>query len=257
MKTKRYSFDDDVIDVLKSMEFEDVNGIVYGKITEQLDRNLYLRVNKALTVMTGTWNRSAQAHIFKDDPRPYLDTLDDGELVVDDYEFFETSHDIVTKMVRAAEIQRGDCVLEPSAGRGAIASVVDALYGDGVELDVNDVNPSFFKALQDMGFCTMFDEPRDFLSISNEELEHKYDVILQNPPFSKDVEHVYRAYDLLNNDGVLVSVMGEGPFFRSYHRDQQFREWLRHRNATIHDVPSGAFRASGTDVKARWIVIYK
>src|SRR5690606_30123805 len=61
-------------------------------------------------------------------------------------------------------------------------------------------------------------------------LEHAgvYDRIVMNPPFEQgaDMTHIRHAYSLLAAGGRLVSVISEGPFFRSDQHSAAFREWL-------------------------------
>src|SRR3972149_847602 len=42
------------------------------RIVEQLDRKLYVAVNKGLEAAGGKWDRKAKAHTFGDDPRKIL-----------------------------------------------------------------------------------------------------------------------------------------------------------------------------------------
>jgi len=257
MKTKRFNFQPQVLIVLEEMEFKDIDGVTHGFIMTTLDRDAYVRVNKALVALGGKWSSGARAHIFKIDPRAELRDLLDagGKLEQDDYELFETPRAIADRMIGLAGVKRFDIVLEPSAGHGAIAN---ALYDNNkaLNLEVNDLNPQCFNALVLAGWTTLLDRPVDFLSLDHH-FDNDFDIVLQNPPFSKDIEHVYKAYDVLCDDGTLVSVVSEGPFFRSYKRDVAFREWLIAHDAETFDLPAGAFHDSGTDVKARLIRVRK
>ena len=73
-------------------------------------------------------------------------------------------------------------------------------------------------------------------------LEHHecYDRIVMNPPFEngQDIEHVQHAYSLLRSNGRLVSVMSEGPFFRSDQQSVAFRDWLDDRGARRNNFPT-------------------
>jgi 16S rRNA G1207 methylase RsmC len=92
-------------------------------------------------------------------------------------------------------------------------------------------------------------------------LEHQnpYDRIVMNPPFEKfqDVDHIRHAYDLLYPGGRLVSVVGEGVFFRRESKAQDFRSWLEEVGARVEPNPANAFKESGTSVQTRTIVIDK
>ena len=90
MLTKTLKFDQEVLNVLRAMRWENDGtlGIISGG---QLDRKLYERLNKALEAMGGKWNRKAGGHVFDADPRPAVEgLLDNGTLAVEKDGFFET-----------------------------------------------------------------------------------------------------------------------------------------------------------------------
>jgi hypothetical protein len=80
-----------------------------------------------------------------------------------------------------------------------------------------------------------------------------------NPPFEhlQDIDHVRHAYEFLAPDGRLVSIMGEGPFFRQDHKAAEFRDWLESRGGWSERLPESSFQASGTGVNARIVVVEK
>jgi hypothetical protein len=80
-----------------------------------------------------------------------------------------------------------------------------------------------------------------------------------NPPFEKmqDVEHVRHAYALVRPGGWLVSVVSESPFINGNKKGKEFRLWLKRICADVFDLEAGAFKESGTGVKARYIVVRK
>jgi len=82
-------------------------------------------------------------------------------------------------------------------------------------------------------------------------------MIIMNPPFehAQDIQHVQHAYQFLAEGGTLVSIMSEGTFFRE--NAQDFRGWLNELSGYDEDLPAGAFKESGTNVKTRIVVINK
>ena len=80
-----------------------------------------------------------------------------------------------------------------------------------------------------------------------------------NPPFSKhqDIDHVYKAFEILKSGGILVSVMSNSPFFRTDKKSEDFREFLMLNSAIVEELPEGAFKESGTMVKTCIIKIKK
>jgi hypothetical protein len=160
--------------------------------------------------------------------------------------FFVTPQAIVEKMIRLAEIGHGHTILEPSAGIGNIA---DHLPKDQVK--VIEWNSSRNRLLALKGYEVVGD---DFL-------EHHgcYDRIIMNPPFEngQDVDPVRHAYQLLNPCGILVSITGEGAFFRSDKKFQAFREWLDDIGWHFIKLPDGSFKESGTGVSSRIVFLRK
>lgn len=90
-----------------------------------------------------------------------------------------------------------------------------------------------------------------------------YDRIIMNPPFSdrRDAAHIYHAFDLLADDGVMVAIAGEGVFFGKDKAAKEFQEWLDKVGAEITPLDAGTFNDPSlpvtTGVKARIIKISK
>jgi hypothetical protein len=84
-----------------------------------------------------------------------------------------------------------------------------------------------------------------------------------NPPFENqsDAVHVGHAYELLRPGGRLVSVVSEGPFFRTDKKSVAFREWLGEVGAAIEELSDDAFAGIDafrqTNVRTRLITIEK
>jgi len=244
MLTKQLRFDDDVLAVLRGMEWQ--QGGLLGILTcGQLERALYVRVNKALGAMGGNWNQRAAGHIFRLDPRPQVEgLLDNGVLIIEKDGFFETPPAIVERTLELIVV-RGT-ILEPSAGLGAIA---DKLPRDS--LVCVEKNAERAIALQQKGYRT---EHRDFLTMSGQ-----FDTIVMNPPFEQgqDIDHVRHAYEVLAPGGWMVSVMSEGPFFRQDKKAQAFRAWLVIVGGYSEKLDNGAFKDSGTQVCTRLVTIHR
>lgn len=85
----------------------------------------------------------------------------------------------------------------------------------------------------------------------------RYDRIVMNPPFEKqaDIDHVRKAHKLLAPKGLLVSVMAPGFEFRSNRKSTDFREWLDDMGARVEDLPAESFKASGTNVSTKLVIV--
>ncbi|MCP1357404.1 LPD38 domain-containing protein [Aneurinibacillus migulanus] len=165
--------------------------------------------------------------------------------------FFPTPTPIVKDMVERADIQTGDKVLEPSAGKGNIADIIREHHPDNA-LDVVEYNNSLASFLEEKGHNV----------VGSDFLEHKgkYDKIIMNPPFEKgqDIDHVRHAYELLKPGGKIVAIMSEGPFYRSDKKATAFREWME-KVGGISEEMDGAFKQAErqTGVKTRLVEIEK
>lgn len=175
-------------------------------------------------------------------------------VVVD--ELFETPPTIVYKMLRLADLKEGDVVLEPSAGRGAIATrIPDNCVLIAVELNAKCVD--YLKRYHDISAMH-----GDFLNIDPAFWKQErvpITKVIMNPPFSngQDIRHTMHAFEILAPGGRLVGIMSEGPFFRSDRLSEHFRKWLADRKGTSIPLEPGAFKESGTMVKTRIVVIDK
>jgi len=209
----------------------------------QLDRKLYLAVNKVLSAIGGKWNRKAKAHIFKTDIESVIEGILLTGVYTDakkEYQFFETPHELAQHMVDLADIMEDETVLEPSAGKARIAELVPNCY-------CIELNPDNRQHLIDNGFNVVGE---DFM-----EHDNKYDVIIANPPFSKqqDIDHVNKMIDLANRR--VVSVMSASVMFRDNKKTVDFRERIEKLGGAIEMLPEKTFSESGTNVQTCLIVV--
>lgn len=253
-------------DVLNVLSHSRVDGHILYLPPEQLERKLYLDVNKCLELIGGQWNRKEKGHVFSSDPSDLLDEMINTGEVTDskkEFQFFETPKEIVKRMIDYAEIKPSDSLLEPSAGHGAI---LDKFPMEHLRCanELNEESYNFLvkrfhgKAVNIYNYD--FLDPKLYL---NPNFPVEFDKIIMNPPFSKgqDVKHIFQAWDILAMGGRLVSIVSESPFFRENKLSQEFRKWLFDLEdkcqAWVYDLDAGAFKESGTMVKSRIIVADK
>lgn len=203
----------------------------------QLDRKVYMAVNKVLVAIKGKWNRGAKAHIFNQPPSEIIEEiLLTGEYVDQkkEYQFFETPLDIAKKLVDMADITDGEKILEPSAGHGRIASLMPGC--DCIELNVDNRTHLNEKGYNIVG--------EDFMSFKGD-----YDVIVANPPFTKqqDIDHVNRMLDIAKRR--VVSIMSSSILFRTNKKTLDFMDRIKGLGSSIEELPEKTFAESGTNVR--------
>ena len=135
-------------------------------------------------------------------------------------DFYPTPEDLISRMLSrySREDLSGMTILEPSAGKGDIADFIlgrtDHYYGRSETRARNihccEIDPDLRRILSDKDFRMVAD---DFLSYSGGGI--LYDLIIMNPPFSKGVEHVLHAWDILKA-GDLIAILPSEVFRNPY-----------------------------------------
>lgn len=233
-------------DVTISTEVKDVlsratvNGNVLVLPDGQLERGLYVAVDKALKNAGGKWKRGV-GHVFSSDAAPKLAAMLGTGVSVDekkrDQAFF-TPADIAEYVAAIADV-RGRNVLEPSAGKG---SLVDACIAAGAKI-VNcvELNREYVYALTQR--CPSNVVHGDFLTMKAS--RPPYERIVMNPPFTRnqDIAHVRHALKYwLQPGGILVAIMLNNQTRRG------FMELVAEYDPEIGELDRGVFKESGTDV---------
>jgi len=218
----------------------------------QLERGLYQRLDKVLKAAGGKWNTKARAHLFDGDAAEAIENIIlTGEVTVpQDFGYFPTPAFVVDRLIELADAREGMKALEPSAGRGAIAS---RLKTCGLKVDCVELLPDNAKHLMEDGYESVL--VTDFLTV---EPEPRYQRVVMNPPFDKkrsDIRHVMHALKFLEPGGLLVSVMPSGIVFREDALSRDFRGIVEQSGGFIEELPEGSFKESGTMVNSVIVVI--
>lgn len=230
----------------------------------------YADVRKALLNAGAIYKKNT--FVFKSDAQPFMDRLTGGESVniKKEFQFFPTPPDIADWLVELAEIKEGDCVLEPSAGQGAI---IEAIYRafprymkgpndkpsvgvDYCELMLENCDVLSKKCGQDRWKGSTSFMGLDFLQVLH---PFKYERIVANPPFNKnqDIAHILKMWECLKPGGRIVSIASKHWQYSSNNKERNFKQWLKEVDAEIHDIESGRFKESGTLVSCCVIVLNK
>jgi predicted RNA methylase len=242
---------------------EEVQGVLNGlviegcnvRIVDQLPKRLYDKVDNTLQAIGGRWHTGHQAHVFEEDPTSMIDTLiESGEVyTARDFEFFATQPPLVSLVIAKANIQPGMTILEPSAGRAALAMAAADIVGKA-NVTCFELMPENVTALKKLGFAQS--GPVDFLEVKPEPI---YDRVIANPPFSnfRDCAHIRKAYDFLKPGGVLVTIASTQWQTHDTRPAKEFRKYLDDLGANVEQIPAGAFRESGTNVATTLITLTK
>ena len=220
----------------------------------RLDSRMYERVDEVLRAIGGTWVSREGAHVFTGDAGAALAELRrTGECVtareaVQVQQFFPTPPAVIVELLRLAEVRPGMAVLEPSAGRGAIAQ---ALVTAGCVVDCVEKEPAHVKVLAAARIARAW-AVTDFLVVGPRPV---YDRVVMNPPFTRgaDIRHVTHALGFLRDDGLLVSVMSGVVAWQA--SAAPFRALVAERGGRVVPLPAKAFQQSGTGVNTLIVVV--
>lgn len=160
--------------------------------------------------------------------------------------FFPTPDGLAERLVKLADLQPGELVLEPSAGRGAIARAVKRVCPRAHVMCV-ELMPDNRAELERQGFKLVGD---DFMTL-DKELIPTPDAVIMNPPFSgqDDIRHIRRAWEFLESGGRLVSAASGSVGTREDRTTLDFQEWVLKKGGIIQQLPDGTFKESGTMVR--------
>ena len=158
--------------------------------------------------------------------------------------FFETPAAVGERAMEALQLRPGMSVLEPSAGKGALASLARKAGGNVTCIEIQPSNAAY---LRNLSFPRVAE--RDFLHLDPAVLG-QFDRILMNPPFDRgrDVDHVTHAMRFLKPGGRLVAIMAAGVEYRTDRKTSDFRATVERFKGSIRDLPFGSFAESGTNV---------
>lgn len=229
----------------------DGNKVIFPNI--QLDRSTYNEVKSLLEKLNGSWVKSINGFVFEKPIGEYIQKVLDGEKINfnKQFQFFETPELVVEKIVDMAGVKSNfeGRILEPSAGRGAIIKGILAV-SDCV-VDVCETMPENIEILKTMNVNIVGE---DYLNYTPSE---KYDVIIANPPFTKnqDITHLQKMYGDLKSSGVIVCITSTHWKDSNNKVEKLFRKWLATKRHSVQELPANTFEK--TAVKTLIVKIIK
>lgn len=171
------------------------------------------------------------------------ESLKSGVQVVSAPQLFPTPAELADRMVELADIRPGQCVLEPSAGTGAIIDAIRRKPNHGCAITAVEINPELAKRLRTVDCVETV--CADFLTCNGD--LGLFERVLMNPPFENgaDIRHIQHARTLLTPGGRLVAICANGPRQREKLMPEA-EDWI--------DLPTGSFATSGTMVNAAVVI---
>ncbi len=219
----------------------------------RLDKKQYADVKNCMQKAGGTYSKNA-FNFEEPGIDVYLRILNGEKYnLKKEFQFFATPDDLADYLVELAEVEAGQEILEPSAGRGSIVKAVHRELYDAHTVWAFELMPTNMPYLEQIIGCRILG--KDFLT----ECDTHFDRIIANPPFAKnqDIDHIYKMYDSLKDGGRLVSIASKHWQLADNKKVKIFRDFLDDTEAKIYPIPAGRFKESGTMVETCVIVINK
>lgn len=246
-----------------------VAGNVIHLPSPALDRDLYKAVDLVLKAMGGKWNKKAGGHLFANGVGDQLrEALADGSVVdrKKTLELFETPEHLAKRMAEIAaavsdHLPRNIVFLEPSAGRGRLIRA----FSENLDTNEKDIVIAFDIDVANCDEIRRLDMARDilcldFIKTMPSPTYPMADVILMNPPFSKnqDIKHVMHAYtNWLAAGGILVAIMSAHWTFSQDAPSRKFWKLMDQKGFSAEHLPAGTFKESGTGVSTVMVTMRK
>lgn len=166
-------------------------------------------------------------------------------------DFYPTPEEVIDQMVGTEDIA-GKIILEPSFGSGNIVKYLNARHAQEViGCEINDKLRAAARGVRVIG--------SDFLKVQSEDVSH-IDMIVMNPPFSKQEEHIFHAWEIAPGGCTIITLCNASLIDRGYYDSQRKREIhqlieLHGHSEDLGDVFKTAERQ--TDCRVACIRLYK
>ena len=167
-------------------------------------------------------------------------------------DFYPTPKEVVERMLMGEDIA-GKTILEPSAGKGDICTVLREYGATNILVCENDDhNRKLLQGKYDEFLCD------DFLQLTSERVSH-IDYIVMNPPFSKGCEHIHHAYDIAPPGCTIIALCNNSNFSNYYRNSYESKVKELIDNFGHHESLGRCFSTAErkTDVDVALIKLYK
>lgn len=149
-------------------------------------------------------------------------------------------------------------ILEPSAGLGKIVDglLISFLKIDNLHLvELNNEKCNVLKEQYKFNSSIKVYHS-DFLLWKS---DIKYNLIIGAPPFKGncDLIHIQKMYDLLDDDGMIISLNSPYWILNNEPHQNEFKEWLKNKPHTMEYLPENTFVERGKNVPTLLMIIKK
>lgn len=128
-------------------------------------------------------------------------------------DFYPTPVDVIERMLVGVDV-RNKVILEPSAGKGDIVDYVNK--AGAKEVLTCEVEPELTVILQSKSTYLK----SDFLMLTAAEISH-IDMIIMNPPFSADEQHILHAWDIAPDGCTIISLLNHQTYDNAMNRGRR------------------------------------
>ena len=172
--------------------------------------------------------------------------------IFDNLDFYPTPSDVVEQMFEEANVlPTNKIILEPSAGKG---DIVDYCVGNGAQrvlaCEINDDLKTILATK-----CEVIGS--DFFKIDEVRVSH-IDMIVMNPPFSKQSEHILHAWRIAPSGCIILSLCNYYTIYRADTKKSMEVEILTKEHGELIKLGSVFDKAERkTDVTIGLVVLHK
>jgi hypothetical protein len=142
------------------------------------------------------------------------------------FELYPTPRFVIEDMLLDVELQ-GKTVLEPSAGFGNMA---DFCKENGAEVIVCEISDRLRQLLDGKYFVI----ESDFLDLTRDRVSH-VDLIVMNPPFSKQEEHLSHAWDIAPVGCTIICLCNATMYKNSWSKKREYLKELINLHGRTED----------------------
>lgn len=155
-----------------------------------------------------------------------------------EYDFYPTPTNVIRDLFNNFDLEEyGNKILEPGAGNGNFICVLKELYPKK-HITAIEIREEEKESLSKLSNEVKIE---NFLNTSNNQ---KYNIIIGNPPYSKAIEFIEKAFDLLDDNGILIFLLRTA-FLESKSRYEFWQKNPLSRLYTLSKRPS--FTGKSTD----------